>query len=171
MAPDVARRIAAKTRAQTGAIARRQAIACGLSPSTIDRLIQQRVWIVLQRGVYAIASSADTWHRRVFAALLAAGDGAVLAGTAAAFEWGLIDRAPAVIDVAVPERRRVQLTAARTRCLNLHRMDTTYKGRVPILSIARTIVELAGSCDDTTLEDITVEAIRRWPNSLRQLSE
>ena len=170
MAPDVTRRVARIARSQAGAISRGQALAAGVAVSTITRLVQQHVWIVIHRGVYAVASSADTWRRRVFAALLAAGDSAVLAGTAAAYEWELIDRPPAVIDVAVPERSRARPRAVRIRCLSFDRDDTTHRGGIPIMTVARTLVDLAATFDDVALEDVTVDAVRRWPRTLGRLS-
>jgi hypothetical protein len=42
--------------AQYGLITRRQAVEAGMSPDRIDRLVRQKVWTVVRKGVYAEAA-------------------------------------------------------------------------------------------------------------------
>ena len=77
---------------QAGVISRAQALAAGISHTTIDHRVKARRWQPLYPGVYLAAdrrpgSAADD-EVRVRAALLWAGEDALLCGRAAAAEPG-----------------------------------------------------------------------------------
>ncbi len=106
---------------QAGVISRRQALAAGLGADAIDHRLRLRRWRPLHPGVYLVAG-----HRldgevldgevldgevldsevTVRAALLWAGNGAVLSGVAAAWWEGMAERAPATVGVTVGRHRR-----------------------------------------------------------------
>ena len=75
---------------QAGVISRAQALATGMSGTTIDHRVKARRWQPLYPGVYlagrrsGFADGRDD-EVRVRAALLWAGDGALLCGRAAAW--------------------------------------------------------------------------------------
>jgi hypothetical protein len=90
---------------QAGVVGRRQAVAAGMAPQEVDRLLARRRWRPLHPRVYLVAGYALTDEARVRAAALWAGHGAVVAGTAAAWWHGLVATAPATVGLAVPRRR------------------------------------------------------------------
>ena len=88
-------------------ISRRQALASGMTDSALDhRLRAGGPWQRLLPGVFLAVTGAPTSDQRDVAALLYAGPGSVLTGSAALRLWGV--RAPytSLIDVLIPESKR-----------------------------------------------------------------
>lgn len=102
-------------------------------------------WELLRPGVYAIVGTPDTWERRLWVALLAAGDGAVVGRRSAA----RLHRLPAFgkdhLDVVQPEASvpRAKPTNSR-RTSRLPNAHVTTASGFPVTSIARTIFDIAG---------------------------
>jgi very-short-patch-repair endonuclease len=99
---------------QAGVISRAQALAAGLSRDTIDRRVKSRRWQPLYPGVYLAADPrsspvAGRDHEvRVRAALLWAGEEALLVGRAAAWWCGMAAEPPPVVGVCVGRRHRLR---------------------------------------------------------------
>jgi len=55
---------------QGGVIARRQALAAGLSTTAINRRLRRREWARVHPGVYVDHTGPLTWHQRAWAAVL-----------------------------------------------------------------------------------------------------
>src|SRR5688572_24198920 len=73
---------------QHGVVTRRQALAHGMPAHRIDHLLKVGRWERAHPGVYRLFGSSATWHQRLLAACLAAGDPAVASHRAAASLWG-----------------------------------------------------------------------------------
>jgi hypothetical protein len=56
---------------QDGVIARRQALACGLSATDVNRAVRRREWVAVHPGVYVNHTGPLTWRQRAWAAVLA----------------------------------------------------------------------------------------------------
>lgn len=56
---------------QDGVIARRQALACGLTATEVNRLTRRREWVQVHAGVYVNHNGPLTWRQRAWAAVLA----------------------------------------------------------------------------------------------------
>jgi hypothetical protein len=109
---------------QAGVVSPRQAVA-QLGPSKIRHLVATGRWERVCRGVLRTHTGAYTVEQHWWVAVLAAGDGALLAGLAAARAGGL--RSPIrsdAIDVLIPHEQRApdllrnlppQLPAVRVR--------------------------------------------------------
>src|SRR6478672_2464454 len=103
---------------QSGVVSRRQALAAGLEPHDLRRLVRRRELAPLFPGAYVDHTGDPTWLQRAWGALLVCGahevggrwDGAALAGSsalrAADGPGRCEDGGP--IHVAVPRERRVQ---------------------------------------------------------------
>jgi hypothetical protein len=89
---------------QAGVVARAQALRAGLAAHDIDRLVARRRWVPVHPRVYRCARHPVTDEARVRAAVLWAGDGAVLGGLAAAWWHGLLPAPPATVTLTVPRR-------------------------------------------------------------------
>jgi hypothetical protein len=89
---------------QAGVVSRAQAVAAGLDPREVDRLLARRRWRPLHPRVYLVAGHPLTDEARVRAAALWGGEGTVVVGAAAAWWHGLSPRAPATVGLAVPRR-------------------------------------------------------------------
>lgn len=104
---NAAHEVATLLRRQAGVVSRAQALASGLSPDVVDRRVATRAWVPQQPRVYRDRTHPANATARVWAAVLWAGEDAVLSGAAAAWWHGLAP-APADADpvtVTVPRRR------------------------------------------------------------------
>ena len=94
---------------QHGVVSRAQVLALGVTPSFVARFVDAGLLHPLHLGVYALGHSALTERGRWMAAVLAAGEGAVLSHLSAALLWGIGDLVILLIDVGhdVRAARRV----------------------------------------------------------------
>jgi very-short-patch-repair endonuclease len=99
---------------QAGVISRAQALAAGISHTTIDHRVKARRWQPLYPGVYLAAdrrprpADGRDDEVRVRAALLWAGEDALLCGRAAAWWYGMAAEPPPIVGVTVGPRRRLR---------------------------------------------------------------
>jgi hypothetical protein len=77
------------TARQHGVVARRQLLRLGLGEDAIDHRLSNGRLLRLERGVYAVGHAELRREGRLIAAVLAAGDDAVLSHRSAAALWGL----------------------------------------------------------------------------------
>jgi very-short-patch-repair endonuclease len=153
--PEAVRAIA---REQHGVVGRAQLLAAEVDGSAIDRALRSRRLHAIHRGVYAtVAPELLTEEGHLVAAVLAAGEGALLSHGTAAWRWRIIPAPPSVITLAVPRRRTVE-------GLKLHiggrygAGDTTHNGRFPSTSVPRTLLDLATRYDRRALLRTLAEA-------------
>jgi len=93
--------------AQHGLVSRGQLIDLGLTPSQARTNLRNGRWQRVHPGVYAtFTGSLDKMHL-VWAALLYAGPDAVACCATSLWLYGVIDKAPELIHVSIPESRRV----------------------------------------------------------------
>jgi very-short-patch-repair endonuclease len=100
-------RLGELARLQRGIVSRRQAIESGMSADAVKWAIVSGKWQQVYPGVYATFSGQASRHAQFWAALLFAGDDAILSHETAAELISLTDRKSAVISVTVPNARRV----------------------------------------------------------------
>jgi predicted transcriptional regulator of viral defense system len=139
----VIQRVVAIASKQHGVVTRDQLLRAGMSSSAIGRWLDKGMLIRVHQGVYRLGHRAASTEATYMAAVLAAGDGALLAGPAAAHLMRLLKGAappPAVL--ARTERLIKGVEVRRTRIFD-PRDATTWRG-IPTTSIARTLVDLAG---------------------------
>lgn len=79
-------------RDQDGVINRRQALACGMSASTVRRRLASGAWTELLPGVFLAGGHVLGDRARVRAAWLWCGPWSVVTGLAAGFWLGLVGR-------------------------------------------------------------------------------
>lgn len=87
---------------QAGVLTLQQAVAEGMSAATVHRWARQGIWERLYPSVYLVGGHRLTDEARVRAAWLwAGGEPAAVTGPAAAYWHGMLDRAPATIELTV----------------------------------------------------------------------
>ena len=91
--------------AQGGVISAEQVVLLGYSLRCADRLVNQRSWNRLARGIYHLGAGEPTWVGQAWAGVLMGGTVARLGFRAAGFLWGFVDEPPASISVLVPHGR------------------------------------------------------------------
>lgn len=123
---------------QDGVLARAQALTCGIPARTVARRVANREWRALSRGVYLVGGHPVTDAVRVRAAWLGCGERSTVTGPAAAFWFGLRDRAPARIAITLPRTARRRDRPG----LVLRRRDLAAPDRVSLDGIALTALPL-----------------------------
>ena len=137
---------------QRGIVSRSQAIRAGLSPDMIKFRIRSSRWQQLHPGVYATFTGIPGRGAWLWAALLAAGPGAVLSYQTAAELHGLSDKPTSPIHVTIPAQRH--LVAVSGVCL--HRsarlmeavQANTYPPRTRVEETVLDLTQTARSFDD-----------------------
>jgi very-short-patch-repair endonuclease len=130
---------------QHSVVSARQLVANGFSRAKIARWVRAGHLHHLHRGVFAVGHPAISREGRYLAAVLAAGDGAVLSHTPASRHLRLnLDRRVGTIHISLPRhaRRRVQgVIVHRPRLLEP--IDILIRARIPTTTHTRTLFDLA----------------------------
>jgi very-short-patch-repair endonuclease len=125
-------------------VARAQLLAAGVSGSAIDRALRSGALHRVHLGVYAaVAPELLTEEGQLTAALIAAGEGALLSHGTAAWRWRLIPAPPSVMQFAAPQPRKAPNGVALFVIRRWRPGDVTRNGRFPTTSVARTLLDLA----------------------------
>lgn len=148
---------------QHGVVSRLQVLALGLDDGWISRAGRSGRLHRIHHGVYAVGHRRLTQRGLWMAAVLAAGEGALLSHFSAGLLWGIIDRDPGVIHTLVESvsgHRRRGLRMHRTRHLpdeHRHEIDG-----IPVTSLNRTLLDLASVLPPERLR-FAVEGAARLP--------
>jgi hypothetical protein len=136
------RRVAELAASQHGMVGREQLRALGLSSSAIGRKVDAGRLHVIYRGVYAVGHTAITRQGRWMAAVLAAGDGAVLSHQSATALWGIWGSGAGETHVTVPRKTRSQ-RSIRRHFSTLPGDERTVLAGIPTTTAARAVLDLA----------------------------
>ncbi|WP_210495552.1 type IV toxin-antitoxin system AbiEi family antitoxin domain-containing protein [Patulibacter sp. SYSU D01012] len=128
---------------QHGVVSRAQLLGLGFSPSAVDRAIRAGELRVVHAGVYVLGPLPVTWRGRLMAAVLAAGPGAAVSHRSAAQLHGLLDGGAGPVHVVTPRRgpRRPGVRGHRARALGPD--DVTEVDGIPVVTVARALLDLA----------------------------
>jgi len=144
----------------------------GLSHGAISARVQRGELHRIHRGVYSLVPrGALTQEARWLAALMAAGEGAVLSHLAAAALWRATRWPPAVVDITVPRYRRSFDDVRVHQCRNLDPRDVTVHRGIPVTTVARMCVDLTERLIAEELTNVIHEAAFRRRLVLRELRE
>src|ERR1700722_15647513 len=122
---------------QAGVLSAAQLVGGGLSREALSSLVRSGRWQRPYRGVYATFSGELPRVAQLWAAVLAAGPGAMLSYESAAGVPGLADKPHRVIHVTVPAARRVTPIPG----VNVHVSERADQARHPAKLPPRTTVE------------------------------
>jgi very-short-patch-repair endonuclease len=153
--------IGALAAAQWGVVARGQLLDAGLSATAIRNRVRSGHLIRLHRGVYAVGHERLRREGRWLAAVLAVGPGAALSHRDAA---GLHDLRPAnhaLTDVTTTANRPDEPGIRVHRTRTLAAQDVTTVSGIPVTTVARTLVDLAGRIPQDHLAKAVREAERQ----------
>jgi hypothetical protein len=135
---------------QAGMVSRRQALRAGLARTTIDSKVKRGLWQQVHLGVYATFTGTVAWEARLWAAVLSAGPGALLSHETAAEVLRLTDHRFPVIQVTIPQSRRVRPSQG----VRIHHSSVDYprwrplRGIPPHTFYADTIIDLVAAADN-----------------------
>lgn len=155
-------------RRQHGAFSRDQAFECGFTDRMVMRRLASSRWLKLDVGVYALASHPFTWERQAMAATLAV-ESALLSGRAAAALHELANFRPGALEVSVRPERRGRSALARVRRTDF--LQGTRVRNIPCLTLAHTIISLAGRASSEQLDEAVDDALVRRLVDLDELQD
>lgn len=147
-----AERVRRRAAQQDDVLTLTQLTELGVSPGQVARRVDSDAWQRLHRGVVVVHSGPVSWRTRARAGLLYAGEGAVLSHRSAGYVLDYLDRPPSVIEVCIPESRRVARTDG-VRIRRRRRLDAERIGRFPVTTRGGTVVDLL---DHTRSDDEVV---------------
>ena len=168
------REVAGLAGRQCGVVSRAQLIGIGLSESAIERRIWAGRLHTLHPGVYAVGHRSVPLEGLWLAAVLRGGEGAVLSHRSAAALWG-IRRGDlrARIEIATPRATR-SCGRIHRRCLQLAPAEVTIRKRIPVTTLARTLLDIAATLSAEGMEAAIREAEyqhRFHPRALAEMLE
>jgi hypothetical protein len=140
-----------------GVVTRKRLLRKGVSPEQIRARLQRGSLSQEHPGIYRVGHRAPSVEARYLAAVLACGDGAILIARPAGFLWGVIKGTPPRPDVVALVKRRIQGVATH-RVRRIHAEDATKCRGVPVTTVARTLVDLAGVLPEQLLARACHEA-------------
>jgi hypothetical protein len=146
---------------QHGVVARHQLLDLGLSRRAIGGRVERGLLQEVYLGVYVLGARRITRRGRWMAAVLAAGEGAVLSHRSAARLWRLLPPAAEVIDVICPPDRIVRRKGIVNHSFQLREDEWLMEDGIPVTSPFRTIFDLAAVSKMRELERAFHEAEAR----------
>jgi hypothetical protein len=139
---------------QRGLVTKEQLDRAGVTRSQLRHRLDTGSLVRSGGLVYRHAAAPRTWDQRALAACLAEGKGAVLWGRSAAAVWRMDLPLPRVLDVAVPGRngrRRCPPDVRVREVRSLAPEDCTHVGVLPVTTVGRTMIDLAGDLEASVL--------------------
>jgi hypothetical protein len=125
-----------------GVVTRAQVLSAGVTDDEIRWRLQRGGLIRVHRGVYRVGHRAPSTEATYLAAVLAAGEGALLSGRAAAHLLGLTKGSAPPPEVITRTQRRIDgVTTHRSRSLNAR--DATMFKAIPVTTVPRTLTDIA----------------------------
>jgi predicted transcriptional regulator of viral defense system len=128
---------------QSGAISRRQLLDAGLTSQMITTRLERGRWQQLHRGVYAAFNGPPPRETWLWAAVLRAGEGAVLSHQTAAELHGLINSPAEAIYLTVPATRRITIPGLVIRMSGRIGQARQPNRDPPRTSVEETVLDLA----------------------------
>lgn len=148
---------------QHGPVTRAQALSAGLTTRQLERLVATGGLLVPYRGIYVPSSVAPSVELSVMSACLYTGGHA--SGACAAMLWSLRGFQDEEVEVTIPYGRSSRpegLTVRRSRTID--RRDLCTKDRIPLTTVAKTLLDIAATHPDRlegALNDAVVRAKAR----------
>lgn len=139
---------------QHGVVSRKQMRRLGLSDDVIDAWSRDGRVQRVQRGVYSLGHANLDPRGKIHAAVLACGTGTVVSHRSAAYLLGIAERSPVVVDVIPANRGGIAIDGAKAHFVPYPgRSEWGHVDGIPVTSVARTTVDLAGVQGERQLRD------------------
>lgn len=152
-----------------GVVTRGELRAAGITKAEIEHRLRTGALLREHLAVFRVGHRAPSVEARYLAAVRACGEGAALSGRAAAYLYGLIAGPEPVPDVSAPRQRRLPgLRTRHVRALD-GREVTSWRG-IPITTVARTLVDIAGDLSSYQLGRACHEAGVKYGTTPREVA-
>jgi very-short-patch-repair endonuclease len=156
--------VAALAAGQHGIVAFWQLIELGMGRDAIQHRVRIGRLHPVHRGVFAVGYPAGTREAFEMAAVLACGDDAVVSHWTATGRWTLLRPSRGPIHVTAPTDRRGR-KGVKAHWAELHPHDRTKRDGIPVTSVPRTLLDIAGVANERTLRRAVNQAARSgWLN-------
>jgi very-short-patch-repair endonuclease len=146
---------------QHGVVSRAQARARGISDGAISRRLSDGLWHRVLPGVFRIVGAQEAWPQLPMAAVLWAGDDAVVSHATAARLWGIEGTRQRKVELWLPTSRN-----PRHELLQVHRgpviegPDLDHRGAIPVTDPVRTLIDVSARLEDDPLLAAVESAFR-----------
>jgi hypothetical protein len=143
-----------------GSVTRAELLRAGITVAEIKHRIRCGALLRERRGVYRVGHAAPSREASYMGAVRVAGAGTVLSGLAAAHLFSLIRRSAPEPEVTAPRRRRMK--GLRATHSDVPPDERTIWLGIPVTSVARTLVDIAGRLTADELARAVHEASVRY---------
>ncbi len=154
---------------QWSLVTRAQLVDGGLSKPQIITLLRARVLRPVSRGVYAFVGAPRSWQQTAYAAVLAAGEGAVACQATAARLWAFMYLPAESIDVTIESDIQPGMKGVH-RTTILPEEDVTERSGIPCTSFERTLCDCTTILSQFQLGRVLDDGLRRKVVSLDALT-
>jgi len=160
---------------QSGVISRGQLMDLGLSAAEAKADVNTGRWQRIFPGVYATFTGPMNSLGQVWAAVLYAGNGAAASHTTTLWLSKLVDEPPNIIDVVIPESRKVLpqmgIRVRRRRGLDSpdRRVIVHPAARPPRLRVEEAVLEMCGAGTATAAIDLILRSTQRRTTTAERL--
>ena len=163
-----AKQLVAVAAKQFGVVTSEDCSSCRVSRKWMRRRLETGEWTRLHRGVFKLGANSPNLDEMEMAAMLAAGDGAVLSHLSAARRLGLDVPSHPCVQITIPASRRTpKLGRARVcRSRRLNESHISRRGHFRVTHLARTMVDLASVLDKVWLRAALDSALRQRRTNL-----
>jgi hypothetical protein len=146
------RALAELARRQHGVVSIRQLKGLlGYSQAAVSRAVAAGRLHRLYRGVYAVGHTGLSLYGECLAAVLAGGPRSLLSHYSAAWLWGLSSTQPIPVHVTTPGQRGKRPPIRLHRSRTITDADRALEARIPVTSVARTLLDQAALVDERRL--------------------
>lgn len=125
-----------------GVVTRAHLLSAGVTARQIRRRVERGNLIRVHRGVYRVGHRAPSLEATYLAAVLAAGESALLFGRAAAHLLRIVKGTAPAPEVTARTQRRIEGVKTH-RCRLLDARDATTVHGIPVTTVPRTLIDIA----------------------------
>ena len=147
-------------REQWGLLTKGQALGL-MGKATLERYRRDGLLVVVYPGVYRLVGAPPSWRQRTMAACLAYGAPVAASHRSAAVLWGLEGVAARECELTVPHTRSGRCAGILTHRAPLAEGDLTWRERIPVTTVGRTLLDLRGVVPKAVLERAVDQAYRQ----------
>ena len=156
------RRLVALAERQSGVVNRADLATTEVSWKWLRGRLATGEWNRVHRGVFRLGCNQPTLDEREMAALVAAGEGAVLSHTSAARRLGLDVPQGESVHITIHSSRKTKVRGAKVwRSRNIGSRDIGNRGLLRLTNLPRTLIDLAAILDDGELQAAFDSALRQ----------
>lgn len=162
-------RVAAVACRQHSLITLAQVLELGGDRHRAHRRVRSGRWRRVEQGVFLIAGHPYTWETKLFAAVLAAGEGALASHRSAAVLWDIEKFRPGRPELSVARHHKPRHLDARLHeSTDLHLADPVIRRGIPTTGLVRTLLDTGAVISIDALEHAIDATLRtsgtEWPD-------